>query len=406
MKLDNRTAGKLKEDFPIFANQKNLVYLDNAATSQKPAQVINSVKEYCENFNSNVDRGLYPIAEKATEKYADARKEVAGFINASPEEIVFTKNSTDSLNMLSYSLPSIIKKRKNEILLTEMEHHSNLIPWQQLCKRTGMRLKFIKMKNNFELDLEDARKKISKKTAILSFTHVSNSLGTVNPAKELAAIGKEKGAIVVIDAAQSVPHMKIDARELGCDFLVFSGHKMLASSGVGVLFGKREILEKMSPFEFGGGMIKAVSYENAIWANSPERFEAGTPNVEGAISLGEAIKYLRKIGMENIEKWEKTLLKYAREKLSEIPGLMTYCPALENSSGILSFNLGNVHPHDVASLLGNYGISIRAGHHCNMPLMKRLNVSGTCRISFCLYSTFEDIDALTESLEKIREKFE
>ncbi len=405
MKLNNQTAKKIKKDFPIFKNHKELVYLDNAATSQKPKQVIEAIKNFYENLNANIHRGVYPLSEEATKKYDDSRKIIADFINANFNEIIFTKNITESLNLLAYTMDSIISKEKNEIVLTEMEHHSNLVPWQQLAKRNNMKLKFIKMKDDFTLDLEDAKQKITDKTAILSFTHVSNVLGTINQIKELIKIAKEKEVITIIDAAQSVLHMKIDVKDLDCDFLAFTSHKVLGPMGIGVLYGKNKLLEKLRPFNFGGDMIKTVSYESAEWNKVPEKFEAGTQNVAGVIGLAEAIKYIQKIGVDNIGKWEKELIKYALEKIREIKGIKIYNPGIEKSSSILSFNLDNIHPHDVASLISDDGVCIRAGHHCAMPLMKKLGISGTCRASFCFYNTFEDVDKLIEGLKKVKEKF-
>ena len=393
-----------KEDFPIFQNHKDLVYLDNASTTQKPKQVINAIKEFYETSNANIHRGIYKLSQKATEKYENSRKIVAKFINASQKEIIFTKSTTEGINFLAYTINSIIPKEKDEIVLTEMEHHSNLVPWQQLAKRKNMKLKFIKVKDDFTLDMEDAKRKITNKTAILSVVHVSNSLGTINPVKALIKISKEKGAITIIDAAQSVPHMKVDVKNIDCDFLVFSGHKILGPLGIGVLYGKKHLLEKLQPFNFGGGMIKKVSLENAEWDSIPEKFEAGTQNIAGAVGLAEAIKYIEEIGIENIEKKEKELMKYALEKIKDIKDIKIY-NSEKNSAGILSFNLKNIHPHDIASLLDDYEIAIRAGHHCTMPLMEKLGISGTARASFYFYNTFEDIDKLVEGLNKINEKF-
>ncbi len=403
MEINNKTAKILKKDFPIFRNNKNLVYLDNAATSQKPKQVIKIITDFYEKGNANIHRGIYGLSEQATKLYLKSKEIIAEFINAEPEEIIYTKNATESLNFLSYVLSSIIPKNKREIVLTEMEHHSNLIPWQQFAKREGFKLKFIVLRGN-ELDLDDARKKITSKTAIVSLCHISNSLGTINPVKEIITLAKSKKAITILDASQSVPHIKIDAKNLDCDFLAFSGHKLLGPTGIGVLYGKKELLEKIPPFMFGGGMIKKVELNNSDWAEIPQRFEAGTPNISGAIGLGIAVKYIQKIGIENIEKWEKKLLAYSISKLKDIEGIKIY-NSQKNSSGILSLNLEKIPPHDVASLLDNYGIAVRAGHHCNMPLMKKLGISGTCRISFYLYNTFEDIDKLVEALKKIQEKF-
>ena len=404
MTFNNETAQKLKSGFPIFKNNPKLVYLDNGATTQKPKEVIEKIKEFYENFNANASRGLYSISEKTTEKYANARKIVADFINAEPEEIIFTKNTTDSLNSLAYVIDSLIPKGKNEIVLTEMEHHSNLIPWQQLAKRKNWKLKFIKINKDFSLDMKDATEKITEKTAIVAFTHVSNALGTINPAKELCKLAREKNALSVIDATQSVPHIKVDVKEISCDFLVFSGHKMLGPMGIGVLYGKKELLEKLSPFSFGGGMIKSVSYENATWADLPEKFESGTQNIADAVGLAEAVKFLEKIGMKNVEDWEKELKNYLLKKIKDIDGIEIYNPKI--SSGILSMNIKEIHPHDVASMLDEYEIAVRAGHHCCMPLMKKLGLSGTIRVSFYMYNTFEDIDKFMEAIEKIKEKFE
>ncbi|MBI4116188.1 SufS family cysteine desulfurase [Candidatus Pacearchaeota archaeon] len=405
MTINNSTAKKLKDDFPIFKNNKNLVYLDNAATTQKPKVVIEKIKEFYENSNANASRGIYSLAEKATEEYEKARKIAADFIDASSEEIIFTKNATDSINSIAYSLESAIPNGRDEILLTEMEHHSNLIPWQQLAKRKNMKLRFIKIKSDFTLDMEDAKSKITEKTAIVSFVHVSNALGTLNDAKAIANLAKTKNAFSIIDATQSVPHMKVDVKNIDCDFLVFSSHKMLGPAGIGILYGKKELLEKIPPFSFGGGMIKSVSYENAEFAELPEKFEAGTQNIADASALGEAIRYLEKIGIENISSWEKQLLGYALEKLKKMKGVEIYNPGIENSSGIISFNIKGIHPHDAASLFDSFGIAVRAGHHCCMPLMKKLGLQGTIRISFYLYNAFEDIDKLIEAIKKIKEKF-
>lgn len=405
MKLNNKTAKKLKKDFPIFKNNKGLIYLDNAATSQKPKQVIEAIKNFYEKTNANIHRGVYTLSEKSTQQYNKSRKIISDFINANENEIIFTRSTTEALNLLSYTLPSIISKNKNEIVLTEMEHHSNLVPWQQLARRNKMKLRFIKIKSNFTLDLNDAKKKITNKTAILSITSVSNSLGTINPVKQLINLGKQKGAITIIDAAQAVPHTKVDVKDINCDFLAFSSHKMLGPLGIGVLYGKKSLLERLQPFNFGGDMIKRVSYKDAEWNDLPMKFEAGTQNISGAIGLAEAIKYIKKIGIKNVESWEKKLLKYALEEIKKIPGINVYNPGFNKSSGILSFNLNKIHTHDVATLLDGDRIAIRGGHHCNMPLMKKLGISGTCRVSFYFYNTFEDIDKFIESLKKVKEKF-
>ena len=406
MRINNKIAKQLKKDFPIFKNNKNLIYLDNAATSQRPEELIRSVDNFSRKENANIHRGVYTLSEKATKKYEDARKVVAKFINADAREIVFTKNATESLNLLSYTVSSLLKKGRNEILLTEMEHHSNLIPWQQLAKRNKMKLKFIKIKSDFTLDMDDAKKKITNKTAILTMVHVSNVLGIINPVKEIVKLGKEKGAITILDAAQSVPHISIDVKHLDCDFLAFSSHKILGPTGVGVLYGKKELLEKLPPFLFGGGMIKEVSYEDAKWADIPHKFEAGTQNIGGVIGLAEAVKYIQGIGIRNIEKWENELLRYALNKMKSIKGIEIYNPGEDKSIGIISFNLKNIPSHDLASLMDDDYIAVRAGHNCTMPLMKKLGVSGVSRVSFYLYNTLEDIDEFVDVLEKIKEKFD
>jgi len=409
MKLTNKTAKKMKKDFPIFKNNKKLIYLDNASTTQKPKQVINSIKNFYENSNANIHRGVYKLSQKATKQYEDSKEVVSKFINSSKEEIIYTKNTTESINFLSYALNSIISKGKDEILITEMEHHSNLVPWQQLAKRNNMKLKLIKAKEDFTLDLEDAKKKITSKTAVLSICHVSNTLGTINPVKELIKTTKkkDKDIITIIDAAQSVGHMKVDVKDLDCDFLAFSGHKILGPMGIGVLYGKKQLLKKLIPFQFGGDMIKSVSFQNSEWNSIPERFEAGTQNIAGAIGLAEAIKYIKKIGIKNIERYEKELLKYSLNKIRKIKDIEIYNPGIEKSTGILSFNLKNIHPHDVASLLDDYNVSIRAGHHCTMPLIKSLKIKngGTSRVSFYFYNTREDIDKFINALNKINNKF-
>ena len=407
MKINNKIAKKLRKDFPIFKNNKGMIYLDNASTSQRPKQVIKAVTDFYEKDNANVGRGLNTLAEKAMADYDNARKTVANFINADTKEIIFTRNTTESLNLLSYTLSLIVPKKKNEIVLTEMEHHSNLVPWQQLAKKNKMKLKIIRIKEDFTLDMKDLKDKLTDKTAIISVTHVSNVLGTINPINEIVKLGKNHGAITIIDAAQSISNIKIDVKKLDCDFLAFSSHKMLGPTGIGVLYGKKEILEKMPPFNFGGGMIKRVEWGSAEWADIPEKFEAGTQNIAEAIGLGEAIKYLEKIGLENIADWERQLTDYALEKLKEIPGIKIYNPMANKSTGIISFSLGKIHPHDVSALLDEKGILIRAGHCCAMPLMKKLGIpQGVSRISFSIFNTFEEIESITEALKKIKQRFE
>lgn len=405
MKLNNKTAKKIKSDFPIFKNNQGLIYLDNAATSQKPKQVIKAITDFYEKDNSNVERGLYTLAERGQKKYDESRKVVAKFIGAKKEEVIFTKNTTESINLLSYTLSKLFKKGKNEIVVTEMEHHANFIPWQQMAKRHGFKFKVIKLKDDFTLDMEDAKMKVTNKTAVLAFTHVSNALGSINNIGFLLKLAKSKNAFTVIDSAQSISHIKTNVKKLDCDFLAFSGHKMLGPLGAGVLYGKKELLDKLSPFKFGGGMIRKVTSESSEWADTPRKFEAGTLNASDAIGLAEAIKYLEKIGLDNIHSWIKELTEYALKKLNELEGIEIYNPGIENSAGVISFNLKGVHPHDVSEILNSEKIAIRGGHHCAMPLMKSLGIHGTSRISFSFYNTFEDIDKTIEVLKKIQKKF-
>ncbi len=394
-----------KSDFPIFENYPNLVYLDSAATSQRPKQVIKKITDFYEKENANIHRGVYTLSEQATTKYKEARKKVAEFINADEKEVVFTRNTTESINMLSHQIKPLLQEGKDEILLTEMEHHSNLVPWQQLAKNHNLKLKFIPLTDNYELDYVKAKELINEKTAILSVTHISNVLGTVNDIKQLIDLAKEHNVLTIIDAAQSVQHTKVDVKELNCDFLVFSSHKMLGPLGIGVLYGKQDHLENIEPILFGGGMINSVSYEDATFTDLPEKFEAGTQNIAGAIGLATAIDYIESIGLKKIQEHEKDLLNYALEQLSNLEKIEIYNPGKEKSSSIISFSLKDIHPHDVAEILNGNNIAIRAGHHCCMPLMKKLNLPGTCRISFSIFNTKEDIDRLIEGLKKCQEVF-
>ena len=388
-------------DFPILKN--GVVYLDSAATSQKPKQVINSIVQFYTEENANIHRGIYDLSEKATEKYNGARETIAKFINAETKEIIFTKNTTESINFLAYVLKDLIPPKKNEIVLTEMEHHSNLIPWQEFAKKNNFKLKFIPITKNYELDYKKAKKIINNKTAILAATHVSNVFGTINNIKFLVSLAKEKKAITIIDAAQSIPHIKINVKKLGCDFLAFSGHKIFGPLGIGILYGKKELLKKMPPFQFGGGMINSVSYEHASWTEIPEKSEAGTQNISGAIGLAESVEYIKKIGLKNLQKYEKGLMRFALKRLKLINGIELYLP--EKQSSIISFNINGIHPHDVASILNDKNIAIRAGHHCCMPLMKKLKISGTCRISFSIYNPKEDINKLINALKIVKKIF-
>jgi len=401
---------KLREDFPILkikVRGKRFVYLDSAATTQKPVQVIEAINNYYKNFNSNVHRGVYFISEEATRLYEEARMKVSRFINAeSPRTIVFTRNATEAINLVAYSWGRKNIKEGDEIILTEMEHHSNLVPWQILAKEKNAKLKFIPVKEDGTLQLEKLQELFTPKSKILAITHVSNVLGTINPIKEIVEFTHKNGTLVLVDGAQSVPHIPVDVKDLGCDFLAFSGHKMLGPMGIGVLYGKEKILEEMEPFLGGGEMISQVWLERATWNEIPWKFEAGTPNVEGAIGLGSAIDYLKKIGMENIEKRERELTAYAMERLKEIDGIRIYGPKNpELKSGVISFNLENIHPHDVGTILDQEGIAVRVGSHCAQPLMAKFGVSSMVRASFYIYNIEEEIDIMISALKKVKEIF-
>lgn len=395
----------LKKDFPIFEKNKKLVYLDSASTSQKPKEVIETIKFFYENDNANIHRGIYDLSEKATEKYNSSRKKIAEFINAKQTEIIFTKNTTESINLLARTIKPILEKGKNEIVLTEMEHHSNLIPWQKFAEENNFKLKFIPITSNYELDYSEAEKLINKQTALVSLTHISNVFGTINDIKKIINLAKEKKALTIIDGAQSIVHTKIDVKDLKCDFLAFSSHKMFGPFGLGILYGKENHLVNMNPFFYGGGMVDLVNYEKSAFREHPEKFEAGTQNISGVIALESSINYINKIGLDKIREHENNLLKYALEKLKSLDKIIIYNPGRDKSSSIISFNIKNVHPHDIASILNEDNIAVRAGHHCCMPLMKKLNISGTCRISFSIYNTEEDIDRLIEGLKKVQEIF-
>ncbi|MEK6963695.1 MAG: cysteine desulfurase, partial [Nanoarchaeota archaeon] len=383
---------------------KPFVYLDSAATSQKPKVVIEAISRYYKEYNANVHRGLYKISEQATHEYEKAHETVARFINAHMEEVVFTRNTTESINLLAHQLlPNF--PPGSEIILTPMEHHSNLVPWITLAKRYHQVVRYIPLHPDGTLDLTTYQHMLGPKTKIVALTHASNVLGTVNPVEEITQWAHQHGALVIVDAAQSVPHMPVDVQKMDCDFMAFSSHKMLGPTGIGVLYGKKELLEKMEPFLYGGGMIREVTYENATWNELPWKFEAGTPNIADGIAFGEAIRYLQKIGMSKIQKHEQELTKYAMQKLGKIAGITVYGPDASKRIGVISFNLSGTHPHDIATLMDKQGIAIRAGHHCTMPLHKSLGMQSTCRVSFYLYNTTKEVDALCEALEKVRKVF-
>ena len=397
---------KIRKDFPILENQ-NITYLDSGATSQKPKKVIEAVNEFYENNNANIHRGAYSLSMETTMKYEETRTKIAKFINARyPEEIIFTKNATEGLNLVAYSYGLDKLKQDDEVVLSIMEHHSNLVPWQYVTKKTNSKLKYIYINENFELSKEEIESKITDKTKIVAITHISNVLGTINNVKEIIKYAHKKGAIVIVDASQSIPHMKIDVQELNADFLVFSGHKMLAPLGIGILYGKKELLNKMNPFLMGGDMIEYVYEDKTTFAPLPNKFEAGTQNVEGVIGLGAAIDYINELGYDNIQKIEKEVVEYALDKLSKLDYLDLYVtPNRENHSSVISFNIKGVHPHDVASILDTLGVCIRSGNHCAQPLLRSMGIDSTCRASFYFYNTKDDVDKLIHGLDKAYSMF-
>lgn len=399
---------KIRKDFPILdqiVNDEPLVYLDNAATTQKPKVVLEAVNRYYQEDNANVHRGVHTLAERATAYYEGARETVRRFINASStKEVLFTRGTTTGLNWIGRFAEEILEEG-DEVLISIMEHHSNILPWQEACRKTGAKLVYVYLKDG-GLDLEDFRKKLTNRTKFVSIAHASNVLGVINPVQEIAQLAHEKGAIVVVDGAQSVPHMKIDVQTLDADFFVFSGHKMAGPTGIGVLYGKEHYLNQMSPVEFGGEMIDFVYEQSATWKELPWKFEAGTPNMAGAIGLAAAIDYLEAIGMDAIERHEQDLIAYVFPKLQAIEGLKIYgSQDLAKRSGVISFNLEDLHPHDLATALDYEGVAVRAGHHCAQPLIQYLEVPATARASFYLYNTKEDCDKLIEALIKTKEFF-
>ena len=395
---------KIRADFPIFKNNPDLIFLDNASTTQKPQQVIDTLTHYYENYNSNIHRGIYTIAEKATAAYEETRDKVAAFIGTEDRQsIVFTRGTTESINLVASSWGQNLKPG-DEVLITELEHHSNIIPWQLICEKTGASLKYIPISEDGMLDLSNPQKYFREKTKIVCVIHQSNVFGTINPIAEIVKMAHDVGALVLVDGAQSVPHHKVNVSKLGCDFFAFSGHKMMGPTGVGVLYAKPELLEEMNPFMGGGEMIREVSMEKSTWNDIPWKFEAGTPNIAQVIGMGAAIDYINEIGLQSIADYEKELLSYTKEKLQNIPGLSIYGKAKEKGA-VISFNIGKIHPHDVAHILDTSGIAIRAGHHCAQPIMKYLKVPATNRASFYLYNTFEEIDSLIEGLTKTVDLF-
>ncbi|MBU0906345.1 MAG: cysteine desulfurase [Planococcaceae bacterium] len=400
----------IRSYFPILNQEVNghpLVYLDSAATSQKPIQVIEALSNYYGLDNSNVHRGVHTLGNRATESYEGAREKVRKFISAkSTEEIIFMRGTTTAINTVAQSYGGANVEEGDEIVITYMEHHSNIIPWQQLAKAKGAILKYVDLEEDGTLSLEKVRETITEKTKIVSIMYVSNVLGTMNPIKEIAQIAHEHGAIMVVDGAQAAPHLKIDVQDLDCDFFAFSGHKMCGPTGIGVLYGKKALLEVMEPVEFGGEMIDFVDLYDSTWKELPWKFEGGTPIIAGAVGLAAAIDFLEEIGLDEIEKHEHHLAAYAMDRMSTIDGLTIYGPKdPQKRAGLVTFNLNDVHPHDVATVLDMRGIAVRAGHHCAQPLMKWLQVSATARASFYVYNSEEDIDLLVKGLNTAKEYF-
>jgi cysteine desulfurase / selenocysteine lyase len=396
---------RVREDFPIFRRGR-LVYLDSAATSQKPSQVVEAVKKFYMESNANVHRGVYGLSVEATEMYEGARRKVAGFINAeSHREVVFVRNTTEALNLVAYSIGLNRMKPNGKIVLTMMEHHSNIVPWQLVARLRNHRIEYLPFDGEGYLDLSRADE-VLRDADVFAFTHASNVLGTINDVRELSKMAHQHGALAVVDAAQSVPHMPVDVQDLGCDFLAFSGHKMLGPMGIGVLYGRRELLEEMEPFMGGGEMIREVYLEGSRWNEVPWKFEAGTPNVSGAVGLGAAVDYLKNIGMENVREYEHRLTAEALERLQEVKHIRIYGPENpRHRCGLIAFNLADIHPHDLATYLDKHGICVRAGHHCAMPIHTRLGIPATTRASFYIYNTPEEIEMLAEALKKALKDF-
>ncbi len=401
---------KIRADFPILKRKiggKPLLYLDNAATSQKPKAVIDAIDRYYHEYNANVHRGIHRLSEEATVAFEQSREEFARFIGAkAAKEIIFVRNATEALNLVALTWARANLKSGDRILLTEMEHHSNIVPWQMLAKEKGLRIDYVEIRDDGILNLENFEQLIKESPKVLSLAHVSNALGTINPVRQMAREAHKVGATVIVDAAQSVPHMPVDVADLECDFLAVSGHKMLAPTGIGMLYGRQDLLDHMEPLMGGGEMIKEVHLQDARWNDLPWKFEAGTPNIEGVIGLGAAVNYLTKLGMQNVREHEKDITRYAIERLAGVKGLVLYgTREIEKRGAVISFNLGDIHAHDLATVLDTQGIAIRSGQHCAQPLMERLKVPATSRASFYIYNTRREVDILVSALEKARKMF-
>lgn len=398
----NFDVSKIREDFPILSQKigKNpLVYFDNGASSQKPKSVIEAIEHYYTTINANIHRGVHTLSQLATDAYEVSREKIRAHINANEaSEVIFTSGTTDSINLVASTFTTLLKKG-DEIIVSHMEHHSNIVPWQLLCERTGATLKVIPINQKGELILSEYEKLLSEKTKLVSVNHASNALGTLNPIEEIINKAHDVGAAVLIDGAQAVAHLKPDVQKLGCDFYAFSAHKMCGPTGVGILYGKREWLEKLPPYKGGGEMIKHVTFEKTTYAEIPHKFEAGTPNIAGGIVFGTAIDYLNQIGFENIAQYEKELLDYATEKLLEIPNLTIYGTS-EKKVSVISFNVNGIHPYDIGTIIDKMGIAVRTGHHCAQPIMEFYKIPGTVRASFSFYNTKEEIDLFIAALRK------
>lgn len=402
MELD---VARIRRDFPILSREvhdRPLVYLDSAASSQKPLAVLDTERTYYEHSHANIHRGVYVLSEEATLMYEQAHEVVARFINASFEEMIFTKNTSESLNLLAYAWGLDQLKAGDEVVTTVLEHHSNIVPWQQIAQRTGASVKYIGITPQGHLDMDQAFELIGPRTKMVSMAHVSNVLGTIMPAEEIGELAHAQGALFCLDGAQSIPHMPVDVQSLNCDFFAFSGHKMLGPTGIGGLYGKRHLLEQMEPFLFGGDMIREVTLDGASWNDLPWKFEAGTPPIAQGIGLAAAVKYLQGLDMAAVNTYEHTLVGYALEQLEQLPDVEVYGPGAADRGGVIAFNMKGLHPHDIASILDQQGVAIRAGHHCAMPLMRTLGLNGACRASFYVYNTTDEVDMLVESLGEVR----
>lgn len=402
-------VARIRKDFPILERKvhgKQLVYLDNAATSQKPKQVIDELVRYYENYNANIHRAVHTLGEEATAAYEAAREKVRAFINApSGEAVIFTRNTTEAINLVAYSWGRANIREGDEILLTQMEHHSNLIPWQMLAKEKGATVRYVPVTPQGTLELNGLENLFDARTKMMALPHASNSLGTINPVEKIAAEARKRGVMLLIDGAQGAPHLPVDVQAIGADFYAFSSHKMLGPTGIGVLYGRRELLEEMEPFMGGGEMIRKVTFEGATWNDLPWKFEAGTPNIGDAIAFGTAIDYLSELGMENVRQHEAEIVAYAIDRMSTIDDIILYGPPAEQRGGVVSFNFPDLHPHDIGTVLDTHGVAIRSGHHCTQPLMRCLGISGTARASFYIYNTPEEVDKLVDAVKAAREFF-